>query len=42
MKLWSDKVEFVFGVGGSPNKIPSSWILEEYKHPKNKTQLGLV
>ena len=40
MKLWSDKVEFVFGVGGSHKQNSSSWILEEYKHPKTKRNWG--
>ena len=34
MKLWSDKVEFVFGVGGVGKKNSSSWILDEWKNPK--------
>ena len=40
MKLWSDKVEFVFGVGGSHKQNSSSWILEEYKHPKTQRNWG--
>ena len=40
MKLWSDKVKFVFGVGGEDKKNSSSWILEEYKHPKTKRNWG--
>ena len=40
MKLWSDKVKFVFGVGGEDKKNSSSWILEEYKHPKTKRSWG--
>ena len=40
MKLWSDKVEFVFGVGGSHKQNSSSWILQEYKYPKTTRQWG--
>jgi cytidyltransferase-like protein len=29
-----DDVEFVFGVGGHDKKNSSSWILEDWKHPK--------
>ena len=29
-----DDVEFVFGVGGENKKNSSSWILEDWKHPK--------
>ena len=30
------RIKFVFGVGGEDKKNSSSWILEEYKHPKTK------
>ena len=35
-----DNVEFVFGVGGEDKKNSSSWILEDYKHPKTERQWG--
>jgi len=33
-------VEFVFGVGGENKKNSSSWILDEWKHPKTERQWG--
>ena len=36
----NDKVNFVFGVGGNDKKNSSSWILEEYKHPKTDRPWG--
>ena len=40
MKTWHDKVEFAFGVGGTHKQNSSSWILEEYKHPKTQRNWG--
>ena len=34
------QVEFRFGVGGTDKKNSSSWILEEYKHPKTVRPWG--
>ena len=33
-------VEFCFGVGGDSKKNSSSWILQEWKHPKTKREWG--
>lgn len=33
-------VEFVFGVGGEDKKNSSSWILEDWKHPKTQRAWG--
>lgn len=35
-----DDVEFVFGVGGHDKKNSSSWILEDWKHPKTGRNWG--
>src|SRR6056300_218066 len=35
-----DTVKFVFGVGGTDKKNSSSWILENYKHPKTERNWG--
>jgi cytidyltransferase-like protein len=35
-----DDVEFVFGVGGEDKKNSSSWILEDWKHPKTERTWG--
>ena len=42
MKTYGDNpgIEFVFGVGGSDKKNSSSWILEDYKHPKTERPWG--
>jgi cytidyltransferase-like protein len=40
MDLVSDKLEFVFGVGGEDKKNSSSWILEEWKAPKTERPWG--
>ena len=39
-KTFSDKVEFVYGVGGENKKNSSSWILEEWKNPKTVRNWG--
>ena len=38
-KIYHDKVEFAYGVGGN-KKNSSSWILEEWKSPKTKRSWG--
>tara|TARA_B100000902_G_scaffold295531_1_gene282348 strand:+ start:1602 stop:2369 length:768 start_codon:yes stop_codon:yes gene_type:complete len=40
MATWLDKVQFVFGVGGTDKQNSSSWILQEYKYPKTTRQWG--
>jgi D-beta-D-heptose 7-phosphate kinase/D-beta-D-heptose 1-phosphate adenosyltransferase len=35
-----DDVEFVFGIGGEDKKNSSSWILEDWKHPKTGRAWG--
>lgn len=35
-----ETVKFVFGVGGTDKKNSSSWILENYKHPKTERDWG--
>jgi len=35
-----DNVKFIFGVGGTDKKNSSSWILENYKHPKTQRDWG--
>ena len=35
-----DDVEFVFGVGGEDKKNSSSWILDEWRHPKTTRPWG--
>lgn len=40
MATWLDKVQFVFGVGGTDKQNSSSWILQEYKYPKTNRQWG--
>jgi cytidyltransferase-like protein len=40
MATWHDKIQFVFGVGGTDKLNSSSWILEEYKYPKTNRQWG--
>ena len=35
MSVDSERLEFVFGVGGSDKKNSSSWILENYKKENN-------
>ena len=40
MKLWADRVKFMFGIGGEDKKNSSSWILQEYKYPKTTRQWG--
>lgn len=37
---YSDKVKFVYGVGGKHKKNSSSWILDEWKHPKTDRTWG--
>ena len=39
-KIFHDKVEFVYGVGGENKKNSSSWILEEWKNPKTVRNWG--
>lgn len=39
-EMVSDDVEFVFGVGGHNKKNSSSWILEDWKHPKTGRNWG--
>lgn len=39
-KVYHDKVEFVYGVGGDNKKNSSSWILEEWKNPKTVRNWG--
>ena len=34
------ELTFVYGVGGEDKKNSSSWILEDYKHPKTERQWG--
>lgn len=36
----SEDVEFVFGVGGNDKANSSSWILQEWKHPKTERPWG--
>lgn len=40
MDLADDKLEFVFGVGGTNKANSSSWILEEWKAPKTERPWG--
>lgn len=35
-----EDVEFVFGVGGNDKKNSSSWILEDWKHPRTERHWG--
>jgi mannose-6-phosphate isomerase-like protein (cupin superfamily) len=37
---YGDKIEFVYGVGGTDKINSSSWILEEYKNPKTVRSWG--
>jgi mannose-6-phosphate isomerase-like protein (cupin superfamily) len=37
---YGDKIEFVYGVGGTDKINSSSWILENYKYPKTKRSWG--
>jgi cytidyltransferase-like protein len=36
----TERVNFIFGVGGEDKKNSSSWILEEWKHPKTDRAWG--
>jgi len=36
----TERVSFVFGVGGTDKKNSSSWILENFKHPKTQRDWG--
>jgi cytidyltransferase-like protein len=40
MDVIDNNLEFVFGIGGEDKKNSSSWILEEWKHPKTKRPWG--
>jgi cytidyltransferase-like protein len=40
MNLVSDKLEFVFGVGGENKLNSSSWLLDEWKYPKTERPWG--
>lgn len=40
MQVEDANLEFVFGVGGTQKLNSSSWILEEWKHPKTKRSWG--
>jgi len=40
MDIVDDNLEFVFGIGGSDKKNSSSWLLEEWKHPKTLRPWG--
>ena len=40
MEVFHPRLTFKFGVGGEDKKNSSSWILEDYKHPKTERQWG--
>jgi len=40
MDIIDDNLEFAFSVGGEDKKNSSSWILEEWKHPKTERPWG--